>query len=81
MDCCVLDEIEIVANAEETAEPSICVGCGGQSKPVSRRTVLSMVKPEFLEAALNGTYRFCQSRECQVVYFEEHGARVFTVDD
>ena len=40
-----------------------------------------MIKPEFLEAALNGAYRFCQSRECQVVYFEEHGTRVFTVGD
>lgn len=77
----MLDEIENGSRAVETGEPSMCVRCAGQSKPVSQRTVLSMIKPEFLEAALNGTYRFCQARECQVVYFEEHGARVFTDGD
>jgi hypothetical protein len=81
MDCCAVDEIENDASAMETAEASICANCGGQSKPVSRRTVLAMIKPEFLEDALNGTYIFCQYRECQVVYFEEHGTRVFTVGD
>ena len=81
MDCCLRDEIEDGSRAVETAEPSMCVRCGGQSKSVSRRTVLSMIKPEFLEAALNGTYRFCQSRECPVVYFEEKGTRVVTVGD
>lgn len=40
-----------------------------------------MVKSEFLEEALNGTYRFCRAPECSVVYFEEHGIRNFTVDD
>ena len=40
-----------------------------------------MLKPQFLEAALSGTYRFCATRECSIVYFEEQGARIFTVDD
>ena len=40
-----------------------------------------MVKAEFLEAALNGSYRFCHARKCRVVYFETHGTCVFTVDD
>lgn len=81
MDCGDIDVIENSAFVVERDEPLICVRCGGQSKPISRKTVLSMIKPEFLEAALNGTYRFCHVRECQVVYFEEQGSRVFTVDD
>jgi hypothetical protein len=81
MDCCAVDQIEHATSVVETAAPSICVRCGGQSKPVSRRTVLSIIKPEVLESALNGTYRFCHARECQVVYFEDQGTRVFTVDD
>ncbi|HET6890310.1 MAG TPA: hypothetical protein VFH31_04350 [Pyrinomonadaceae bacterium] len=81
MDCCAVDEIENSAIAVEPDEPLVCVRCGGQGKPVSRKTVLSTIKPEFLEAALNGTYTFCHTRECQVVYFEEQGTRVFTVDD
>ena len=81
MYCCAVAEIENAACAVETAEPSICVTCGGQSQPVSRLTVLSMIKPEFLEAALNKTFRFCHAPECEVVYFEEQGTGVFTVDD
>ena len=64
----------------KTDEHPVC-SCGAQSKRVSRKTVLSMLKPQFLEVALNGTYRFCAARECPVVYFEEQGSRVFTVDD
>ena len=81
MDCCAIADMENPATAFERDEPLICVRCGGQSKPVSRKTVLSMVKPEFLEAALNGTYGFCHARDCQVIYFEEQGTRVFTGDD
>ena len=40
-----------------------------------------MIRSELLESALHGTYRFCQAGDCQVVYFEERGTRVFTVDD
>ena len=55
--------------------------CGEQSTPVSRKTLLSMLKPQFLEEALKGNYRFCAAPECPVVYFDEGGTRVFTVDD
>lgn len=65
---------------ETTAEHATCK-CGEQSKPVSRKTVLSMLRPEFLEGALEGTFRYCGSRGCPIVYFEEQGTRVFTVDD
>ena len=80
MDCCACDEIENPAFAVKPNEALICK-CGGRSKPVSRRTVLSMIRSELLESALHGTYRFCQAGDCQVVYFEEQGTRVFTVDD
>lgn len=59
----------------------MCSSCGAQSKPVSRKTLLSMLKPQFLEQALKGSYRFCAARQCPVVYFEEQGTRVFTVDE
>lgn len=62
-------------------EHTMCSSCGAQSKPVSRKTLLSMLKPQFLEEALNGSYRFCAARQCPVVYFEEQWTRVFTVDD
>lgn len=64
----------------KTAEHNVC-DCGAQGKPVSRKTLLSMLKPQFLEQALKGSYRFCSACECPVVYFEEQGTRIFTVDD
>lgn len=58
-----------------------CSSCSDQSKPVSRKTVALMLKPQLLEEALNGTYRFCAARECPIVYIDQQGTRVFTVYD
>lgn len=58
-----------------------CGNCEGQSRPVSRKTVLLMLKPEFIERAMAGTYSFCFARDCPVVYFEEQGRHRFTIDD
>ena len=80
MDCCAVKATENPTIELDPDEPLICA-CGGKGKPVSRRTVLLMIKSELLESALPGTYRFCEVRDCQVVYFEEQRTRVFTVDD
>ena len=40
-----------------------------------------MVKPHLLEQAMIGTYSFCATRECPVVYFEEQGSHKFTIND
>jgi Zinc binding domain len=40
-----------------------------------------MLKPELLEQAIWGSYRFCPLRDCPVVYFDEEGNHQFTVDD
>ncbi len=75
--------MDITDNCERLktkADNTVC-NCGEQSKPVSRKTVLAMLKPEFLERALDGHYRYCGARECPIVYFEAQGTRVFTVDD
>jgi hypothetical protein len=82
MNCCDVKHVEnTVLTGLETDEPLPCIKCSRHSKAVSRRTVLFMVKAEFLEETLNGTFRFCPDRECAIVYFQEQGSRVFTVDD
>lgn len=82
MNCCTVDSAEHRQTTDaKTDEHTMCNRCGAQSKPLSRKTLLSMLKPQFLEQALNGSYRFCAARQCPVVYFEEQGTRVFTVDD
>ena len=68
------------AGANETTD-QLCTNCRSQSRPVSLKTVLLMLKPHLLEDAMTGTYSFCSTRDCPVVYFEERGVHRFTTDD
>lgn len=85
IDCCTKEKPSADPNCtSDTVNevvPERCRACGKQGAPVSRKTVLLMLTPELLEQALTGIYRFCATRECPTVYFEEHGARVFNIDD
>lgn len=58
-----------------------CEKCLGQGRPVSRKTVMLMLKPDLLVQAKTGTYSFCSAPDCPVVYFDDHGTRCFTIDD
>lgn len=68
------------AIANETPD-QLCTNCGSQSRAVSRKTVLLMLKPHLLEEAMTGTFSFCPTRDCPIVYFEEQGVHRFTTDD
>jgi hypothetical protein len=85
IDCCTKEEPAVDSNCEAAAVkqvmPKRCRACGEQGAPVSRKTVLLMLKPDLLEQALTGIFRFCATLECPTVYFEEHGSRVFITDD
>lgn len=85
IDCCAKEEPALDSNCKSEAVsevvPERCRSCGNQGAPVSRKTVLSMLKPELLEHALTGMFRFCGTRECPTVYFEEQGTGVFNTDD
>ena len=92
MNCCAtdasiagsgLDVGEAVPAGREGQEPVTprCANCGGQSRVVSRKTVLLMLKPDLLEQAMTGTYSFCSARDCPVVYFDEQGSHRFTTND
>ena len=58
-----------------------CRTCSRTGRPVSRKTVLLMVKPDFLEQAMVGRYSFCVSPDCPIVYFQNDGNHQFTVAD
>src|SRR6266545_750131 len=92
MNCCATEAsfaesgsevVEAVSGSREGPEAVIqsCGNCGGQSRPVSRKTVLLMLKPELLDLAMTGTYRFCSARDCPVVYFEDQASHRLTIDD
>ena len=67
--------------ADQLRDTDRCSSCNGQGRPVSRKTVLLMLKPELLEPAMQGNYSFCSARDCSIVYFEDKGGHQFTVDD
>src|SRR5215203_2265013 len=63
------------------AEDGPCVSCKGPSRPVTRKTVLLMLKPRCFDFMGDDEYRFCADPECRVVYFAEGGGARFTTDD
>src|SRR5258708_6642297 len=90
MDCCVTDEScglsaskpdEANCTGKELHDTGRCSSCNGQGRPVSRKTVLLMLKPELLERAMHRSFSFCSARDCSIVYFEDKGSQQFTVDD
>jgi hypothetical protein len=79
-DCGTTEKRAGAANADSTSSEA-CRECTERGTPVSRRTVLLMLKPHLLEQASTGTYRLCSVRDCPAVYFEEDGNRVFSTND
>jgi len=62
-------------------EANCCGRCKSQGKPVSRKTVLLMLKPELLAQAKSRSYTFCSLGDCPVVYFDDERNHQFTVED
>jgi hypothetical protein len=89
MSCCQTDApaAESAGFDEETAPAPlddagrVCTSCGSASRLVTRRTVLLMLKPEQLDRAGEGEYRFCTCPDCRVVYFTVGDGPCFTTED
>jgi len=58
-----------------------CINCGRASHPVTRKTLLLMLKPGTFDRVGEGEYRFCSDPECRVVYFTESEDQTFTTED
>lgn len=58
-----------------------CRNCGGASRPVTRKTVLLMLRPELFDGVGEAEYRFCPDLNCRVVYFTESSGQSFTTAD
>jgi hypothetical protein len=68
MNCCAESEIFPV-ELQSTGSQRDCSSCKGQSRPVTLRTMLLMLKPEIFDQVGDIQYRFCASPDCSVVYF------------
>ena len=56
-----------------------CQSCDGPSRPVTLRTMLLMLKPEFFDQVGENQYRFCASPDSPVIYFSRE--RFFSTED
>ena len=89
MNCCTADDTagatrskaEAVCTDDDLPETGRCESCKNKGRPVSRKTVLLMLRPELLERAMHGSYSFCSAGYCSIVYFEDKGREHFTVED
>lgn len=54
--------------------------CLESSHPVSRKTVMLMLKPEFFDRVGEAEYRFCLLPDCDIVYFDGGDGACFTTE-
>ena len=81
MDCCSTKPVAAeTADVSHNAGQGGCVGCRTAGRSVGRKTVLLMLRPELLERAAEGEYRFCPDPNCRIVYFTDGGPS-FSTDD
>ena len=95
MDCCLDEKVaDLSVNVAEAlaSDPQNapaprddprkpCAICRGVSRPVTRKTILLMLKPELFNRVEESNYRFCPEPECHVVYFSEDDAVTFRTED
>ena len=58
-----------------------CPTCGEKGKPVKEITLQTLLKPEAKSRISVGSYRFCGSENCEVVYFSETRGSIFNKDE
>lgn len=55
---------------ETTTETSVfCPSCGGKGTSVKPLTLRALLQPEFVDLVGDETYRFCDRKDCDVVYY------------
>lgn len=54
--------------------------CLESSRPVSRKTLMLMLKPEFFDRVGEAEYRFCLLPDCDIVYFDGGDGPCFTTE-
>ena len=64
-----------------TGEPGSCGVCGERGKPVPRETLEHLLKPEKRAEIIDQPYYFCETPECDIVYFTDLPLHYFDKDD
>ncbi len=69
-DCCSTAKHGICSVS--TGKPGFCPTCGKQGKSVATLTVKNLVR-DHTRVAPSGSYSFCRTPDCDVVYFSDGG--------
>lgn len=64
-----------------TGEPGSCAVCGAGGTPVSRQTLEHLLNLERRAELLDEQYYFCETPECDIVYFSDRPLHFFDKDD
>ena len=70
-ECCVMPH---------TGDPPTCPMSGRRTRPVGRKTVRSLIKPEFQAALTPQPYFFCDAPDCDTVYVSALGDHIINKD-
>ena len=57
-----------------------CSECNEKGNKVKKKTLISLLKPQFVQKIVNNDYRFCATSTCNVVYYSEKNNQVFHKD-
>jgi hypothetical protein len=63
------------------ATPDVCALCGMTGKPVDRRTVAALVRPDLRATVAETQYYFLETPGCDVVYFAQEPPQYFFTTD
>ena len=78
-DCCSIESSTTAAKPVAETKAN-CPRCDRPGLPVALQTLKHQVKPEHLETVEAGSFNFCRTTTCEVVYFND-GSTVLTKAD
>lgn len=95
MDCCItetgadepLNETDVKSGNDQKAPGPVadthetCRSCKTSCRPVSRKTMMLMLKQDRFELIGASQYHFCAAVDCRIVYFTESNGSTFGTDD
>jgi hypothetical protein len=80
-ECCLTESSQKDVVPKPTTETEAnCPRCGHFGHPVVLQTLKHQVEPEYLESVESGSFNFCRTATCAVVYFNDLGTTLTKAD-
>ena len=84
MNCCINEtEADEPLSATDIHAVTLekCKSCQTSGRPVTRKTMMLMLKPDRFELIGSGRYQFCAGVGCPIVYFTDGDGATFSTND